>query len=179
MAQVAAAVLAGDFDAGPIGVGFSMDRAFDFIVESWPAAPAVELVVGFVKRSVATLAKVGSFDEMVGVLSGKGVFGPFVEQHPAFFRGQFVVFRFFHLLTFGVSVQPGVGDPATTNRDFRRLFAFFLLSRTFGVFGGLGQYVPSGPKQQSTEDRKQNQREEPGKFCPGATRSLGLHEDLG
>ena len=84
--KVPTAILAGDLDSLSVGVNFSMNRTFDFVVESRPTATAVELVVGLVKRVVASLANVGAFDEVIGVFTGESVLGAFVEQNPTLFR---------------------------------------------------------------------------------------------
>ena len=51
--QVAAAVAADDLDSPAVCIGFSMDGAFDLVVEARPATPGMKLVFRAVERSVA------------------------------------------------------------------------------------------------------------------------------
>ena len=124
VSEVTAAVLAHDFDSRAVGVYFASNRIFDFVVEGWPAAAAVEFIVGFVEGGVASFANVGAFDKMVRIFTGESVFGSFVEEYPAFFSGEFVVFWFVHFLSFrGV-----VGRfRAATYDDFGCFFAFIVV----------------------------------------------------
>lgn len=140
VSEVSTAVLAHDFDTHAIGVCFASDRIFDFVVESGPATSAVEFIVGLVEWSVASFADVGAFDEVVGIFAGESVFGSFIEEDPAFFSGEFVVFRFVHFLSFrGVA-----GRFATaTDDDFGRFFAFIVIL-VLRLSGGFFRWLLSG-----------------------------------
>lgn len=124
VSEVTTAVLAHDFDSRAVGVYFASNRIFDFVVEGGPAAAAVEFIVGFVEGGVASFANVGAFDKVVRIFTGESVFGSFVEEYPAFFSGEFVVFWFVHFLSFrGV-----VGRfRAATYDDFGCFFAFIVV----------------------------------------------------
>lgn len=124
VSEVTTAVLAHDFDTRAVGVYFASNRIFDFVVEGWPAAAAVEFIVGFVKWGVASFANVGAFDEVVRIFAGESVFGSFVEEYPAFFSGEFVVFWFVHFLSFRGVVGR---SRAATYDDLGCFFAFIVV----------------------------------------------------
>ena len=43
VAKVPIAVLAKDLDAATVGIGFTADGAFDFVVETWPTTARMKL----------------------------------------------------------------------------------------------------------------------------------------
>ena len=91
VAKMSATVLAQNFNSATIGVGFAMDSAFDFVIETRPAATGMELVLRFVQRRIAATADVRAIGVVVGQFTRAGKFGPLVNDYVFFFLTEGIV----------------------------------------------------------------------------------------
>lgn len=88
MAEVATAARADNFNAPPVCVCHAFHRAFNFVVEAGPAASRIKFVVAPVELCIALAAGVNAGFVMLVVLTGTGVFGPFMEYDLLLFGGE-------------------------------------------------------------------------------------------
>ena len=93
MSQVAVAIVAHNFGAKAIRVEMTVDGAGDLVIEAGPAAMTVELVLGAVKRRVASPADERARFLPIGVLAGERPFCALADDDARFFRRQFVELR--------------------------------------------------------------------------------------
>ena len=93
--QVTAA--SGALDLGPnsVGVGNPFHAAGNFLVEAWPAAPGIELVLGLVEDRAAALAGIPAGAEDRLVLPGERGLGSLVDDDPLLRAIQFPPAGFF------------------------------------------------------------------------------------
>ena len=75
MAEMSAAIGAHDFDPLPVGVDMPRHTPRKLIVETRPAAVAVELTLGAIQRGVAPSADIGAGLLVLGVFADIGAFG--------------------------------------------------------------------------------------------------------
>jgi len=87
---MAATILAENFHAAPIGIGLASYCALDAIVETWPTASRVELVVGPIERGVAVATEVGAGPVVVIQFAGSRTFCSFMENDACFFVGKWI-----------------------------------------------------------------------------------------
>jgi len=73
-----------DLDSFSIRIRESFHGSRDFIVEGRPPTLGIELVLGSVKRGVASLADVSTWFEVCFVLSTKGTLGTLSYNDPFF-----------------------------------------------------------------------------------------------
>jgi hypothetical protein len=88
VAEVTAAVLAGDLDPATVGIEALADRALDRLVEARPTAARVELVDRFVERRVATPADEGADLVELLVFAAEGPLGALIDDDSLLVRGQ-------------------------------------------------------------------------------------------
>ena len=96
VAEVAAAVSALNLDAVAIRVGQTLHGTGDLVIEGWPPAVSVELVLGAVELGVAAAANVGAGFVEVIVLAGEGRFGAFGLDDVPLAQRELVALRAFH-----------------------------------------------------------------------------------
>ena len=90
MSQMGPAFCAFDLNSLAVRIRESLHRSRNFIVEGGPPALGVKLVLGSVKRAVASLADVSTRFEVCFVLSTKGTLGSLSCYDPFFFCCKFV-----------------------------------------------------------------------------------------
>ena len=88
MPQVSAAAGTGDFGTPAVGIRRAPHGTGDFVVETRPAAPGVELVLRTVQRRTALAATVNPLSAMLVITARKRRFGTLVDDHTSFFRCQ-------------------------------------------------------------------------------------------
>ena len=90
VAEVAAAVHAGDLGPVPVRVRRTKDRAGDLVVEARPAAVGIELVLGTVQRRVAATAVIGPRRFVGDIFAAPGHLGALVNDDAFLFTSQLV-----------------------------------------------------------------------------------------
>src|SRR5262249_24334625 len=101
MAEMASAVVAEDLGAVAVGVGHSLHRAWDLVVEAGAAAVAGELALGAIERRVATPTDVGAWVHRVRILADEGGLRSLSEDHPGLTGRERVVPGIRRIRTFG------------------------------------------------------------------------------
>ncbi|MFT5998487.1 MAG: hypothetical protein ACI81P_000940 [Neolewinella sp.] len=97
VAQVAATVVAGNFDPVAVGIADLLDGAWYFVVEARPAAAAAELILTVVQRVITAPADEDAVDLEVVVLPNKRHLCAFTDNNTLFFGSEgVVIFRSFH-----------------------------------------------------------------------------------
>ncbi len=89
---MAAAIAANDLRPKAIRILMTRHSPGDLVVETWPAAMAVELVIGTIQRRVAMAADESPNIFQVRVFTAERTFRTLVEDYVLFGLGQFVVF---------------------------------------------------------------------------------------
>ena len=89
---MAAAIAANDLRPKAIHILMMRHSPGDLVVKTWPAAMAVELVIGTIQRRVAMAADESPHIFQVRVFTAERPFRTFVEDYVLFGLGQFVVF---------------------------------------------------------------------------------------
>ncbi len=87
VSEVGATVGALNFCSHAVGVRFSYDGAWDFVVEAWPAAVGFKLVFRTVKFCAAAFTNVGAFFPETVVFACKGHLCAFVYYDLFFLWG--------------------------------------------------------------------------------------------
>lgn len=106
VAEVAATVIAENFDPTAVGIPNFPDGARYFIIKARPATAAAKLVLTIVKRVITAPANKDTVDLEVIILIGKGHFCAFTDNDTLFISGEgVVIFRSFH----GVLTPEGSG----------------------------------------------------------------------
>ena len=80
-----------DFGSYTIRVWDLTHGAFNFVVERWPAAATLELVLTCIEACIALPTKIRTFSFIVFVFSCAGPFRPFSENDVLFHIREFVV----------------------------------------------------------------------------------------
>ena len=88
---MAAAIAANDLRPKGIRILMTRHSPRDLVVETWPAAMAVEFVIGTIQRRVAMAADESPHIFQVRVFTAERLFRTFVEDYVLFGLGQFVV----------------------------------------------------------------------------------------
>ena len=88
MPQVSAAAGTSDLRPSSVGIRRAPHGTGDFVVETRPAAPGIELVLRTVQRRTALAATVNPLSAMLVITARKRRFGTLVDDHTSFFRCQ-------------------------------------------------------------------------------------------
>lgn len=89
--EMASAVGAHNLCAASVCIRDPFYGTWYFIVKTGPSAVRIEFVFGMIEGCIALAAHVGTTGFVIGILAGKSAFRAFVQDHPGFFVGEFVV----------------------------------------------------------------------------------------
>ena len=93
VSQMTTTVLAGDLSPVTIFIHVPVNRAFDFVVETWPAAVTAELVFCQVQWRVAVTTDVRSGIFEVRILTDKRSLSSLIKNHVRLQLRERIVFR--------------------------------------------------------------------------------------
>ena len=91
VSEMPLAIRANDFSSLSVGVGMPGHGSGQFIVETRPAAAAVEFLIAGVERIVALSAEVGALGFVVLIFACASVFGALEQDHSFLIFGQRVI----------------------------------------------------------------------------------------
>ncbi len=95
MPEMSAAVCTDDFGPDTVRIRDPFHGAGNLIIKTRPSAIGFKLVLGSVKRSIASLAGLYAFLFGIDILAGERHFCTFVQDHAFLFGRQFIVGHLF------------------------------------------------------------------------------------